>query len=201
MTRSTPYFSRATWQIRMLSSSSPVTAITRSARSMPPRSSTHSSDPSPYWAACSSSSSTVAKRDGSDSITVSSLPLSISSRARFQPTFPAPTTTTYMGLHGLQHGLLELGYRDLRRADRAEPLLLVPRGARRVEHPHHHVLDAEALLRDLRDHEVRVVAVGGRDEGVGAVDAGLDQRVDLERGADGERAPLLLPAVVRTLFE
>jgi len=60
MTRSTPYFSRATWQIRMLSSSSPVTAITMSARSMPPRSRTQSSDPSPYWTACSSSSSTVA---------------------------------------------------------------------------------------------------------------------------------------------
>src|SRR4051794_17946263 len=82
--------------MRMLSSSSPVTAITRSARSMPARSSTHSSDPSPYCAACSSSSSTTAKRDWSDSTTVSSLPLSISSRARFQPTFPAPTTTTYI---------------------------------------------------------------------------------------------------------
>jgi hypothetical protein len=47
ITRSTPYFSRATCEIRMLSSSSPVTAITISARSIPARSSTHSSDPSP----------------------------------------------------------------------------------------------------------------------------------------------------------
>src|SRR4051812_6528883 len=185
MTRSTPYLSRATWQIRMLSSSSPVTAITRSARSMPARSSTHSSDPSPYCAACSSSSSTTAKRDWSDSMTVSSLPLSISSRARFQPTFPAPTTTTYMELRRLQHGVLELRDRDLGRTHGLQPLLLVPRRTRGVEHAHHDVVDPEALLRDLRDDEVGVVAVGGGDERVGAVDAGLDQRVDLERGPDG----------------
>ena len=96
-TRVTPYFSRATWEIRMLSSSSPVTATTRSARSMPARSSTHSSEPSPYWALCSSSCSTTLKRTGSDSITVISCRLAISSRARFQPTLPAPTMTTYMG--------------------------------------------------------------------------------------------------------
>ena len=59
-TRATPYFSRATWEMRMLSSSSPVTATSRSARSMPARSSTQSSEPSPYWALCSSSSSTTA---------------------------------------------------------------------------------------------------------------------------------------------
>src|SRR5215211_5953225 len=55
----TPYFSRATCEIRMLSSSSPVTATTRSARSIPARSSTHSSEPSPYRALCSSSCSTT----------------------------------------------------------------------------------------------------------------------------------------------
>ena len=56
---STRYFSRATWQISMLSSSSPVTAITMSARWIPARSSTHSSEASPYWTLCSSSCSTV----------------------------------------------------------------------------------------------------------------------------------------------
>jgi hypothetical protein len=95
-TRATPYFSRATWEIRMLSSSSPVTATTRSARSMPERSNTHSSEPSPYIALCSSSCSTTAKRCWSASITVTSCRLLINSRARFQPTFPAPTITTYM---------------------------------------------------------------------------------------------------------
>jgi hypothetical protein len=44
---STPYFSFATWQTMMLSSSSPVTATTRSARSTPARSSTKSSVASP----------------------------------------------------------------------------------------------------------------------------------------------------------
>ena len=47
MIRSTSYFSRATWQISMLSSSSPVTAITMSARWIPARSSTQSSEASP----------------------------------------------------------------------------------------------------------------------------------------------------------
>src|SRR5918995_3553822 len=95
-TRPTPYFSRATCEMRMLSSSSPVTATTRSARSTPARSSTHSSEPSPYMALCSSSCSTTPKRCASDSITVTSCRLLMSSRARFQPTFPAPTITTYM---------------------------------------------------------------------------------------------------------
>ena len=94
--RSTPYFSLATWQMRMLSSSSPVTAMTRSARWMPARSSTHSSVASPYWTACSSSSSTTRKRRWSDSIRVTSLSLAISSRARFHPTLPAPAMITYM---------------------------------------------------------------------------------------------------------
>src|SRR4051812_9675196 len=141
--RSTPYFSRATWEMRMLSSSSPVTAITRSARSMPARSRTHSSDPSPYWTACSSSSSTVAKREELLSTIVSSLPLSISSRARFQPTLPAPTTIMYIASRRLHHGGLEHLDRNLGWAYRAQPLLLVPLGARRVEHPDDDVADVE----------------------------------------------------------
>ena len=56
---SSMYFSLATWQISTLSSSSPVTAITMSAREIPARSSTHSSVASPYWTECSSSCSTV----------------------------------------------------------------------------------------------------------------------------------------------
>ncbi len=60
MIRSTRYFSLATWQISMLSSSSPVTAITMSARWIPARSRIQSSEASPYWTLCSSSCSTVA---------------------------------------------------------------------------------------------------------------------------------------------
>jgi hypothetical protein len=59
MIRSQRYFSLAIWQMRTLSSSSPVTAMTRSARWMPARSKTHSSVASPYWTACSSSCSMV----------------------------------------------------------------------------------------------------------------------------------------------
>ena len=72
MIRSTRYFSFATWQISMLSSSSPVTAITMSAREIPARSSTQSSDASPYWMLCSSSCSTVVYRFRLSSMTVTS---------------------------------------------------------------------------------------------------------------------------------
>jgi hypothetical protein len=65
----------------------------------------------------------------------------------------------------------------------------------RVEHSHHHSLDVEAPVRDLRDHEVRVVAVGGRDKGIRPLDSAGEQGVDLERGALGELTPALLPAV------
>src|SRR6188472_4373404 len=153
-TRVTPYFSRATCEIRMLSSSSPVTATTRSARSMPARSSTHSSEPSPYCALCSSS------------------------RARFQPTLPAPTIRTYMASAGdpfeadlPAHRRLEQLDRGLRGTDRLEALLGVPARPGRVEDPHDHAVDVEAALGDLRDHEVGVVAVGRGHERVRLLDA------------------------------
>ena len=57
------------------------------------------------------------------------------------------------------------------------------------------LLDAEALLGDLGDHEVGVVAGGGGDEHVGALDPGLDQGVGLERGADRELASGVLPGL------
>src|SRR5204863_4667288 len=56
-------------------------------------------------------------------------------------------------------------------------------------------IDVEAAPGDLGDHEVGVVAVGGGDEGVGLLDSGLEERVDLERGADGEAAADLLPGL------
>src|SRR3954454_10361835 len=199
MIRSQRYFSLATWQISRLSSSSPVTATTRSARWMPARSSTHSSVASPYWTACSSSCSTVRYRRRSCSSTVTSWPFSISSRARFQPTFPAPAMITYspatvpLGLR--QRGGGELLDRDLRRADGVDALLAVPGRAPRVEDACDHLRHAEAELSDLRDDEVGVVAVGGGDEHVGLLDPGLRQRVHLERRADREAAAGLLPAL------
>src|SRR4051794_5082553 len=124
-------------------------------------------------------------------MTVTSLPFSSSSRARFQPTLPAPATITYTlrrlrCLQRAQRRLLELLDGDRRRAHRLEPLLGVPRGAPRVEHAGDDLADVEAPARDLRHDEVGVVAVGGRDEDVGVRDPGLLERLHLERGADRE---------------
>jgi hypothetical protein len=74
-------------------------------------------------------------------------------------------------------------------------LLAVPVGARRIHHADDRLLDAEALLGDLGDHEVGVVARGRGDEHIGALDPRLDQRVGLERRADGELAAGVLPAL------
>src|SRR4051794_7811739 len=104
-------------------------------------------------------------------MTVTSWFLLRSSRARFHPTFPAPQTMTYMlGPSALRQGRPPQQLdRGLRRADGLQALLGVPGRPARVEHAGHDLRDVEALLRDLRDHQVRVVPVGGGDEHVGAV--------------------------------
>ena len=81
----------------------------------------------------------------------------------------------------------------LGRADRVQALFGVPSGAARVEHANDDLRDVEALLGDLSDHKVGVVAVGPGDESVGMLDARLDERVDLQRGADGEHSARVLP--------
>src|SRR4051794_26397999 len=112
-------------------------------------------------------------------MTVTSCSFSSSSRERFQPTLPAPATMTYMsgplvagtadgGGRLAERGALELVDRDRGRAHGLEPLLGVPGGAPRVEHTRDHARDVEAPPRDLGHHEVRVVAVRGGDEDVGA---------------------------------
>ena len=63
--------------------------------------------------------------------------------------------------------------RRLRRADGAEPPRRVEVRARGIEDADDDAVDAEALLGDLADDDVRVVAVGGDDDGVGLLDAGL----------------------------
>src|SRR4051794_7714820 len=157
MIRSTRYFSFATWQISMLSSSSPVTAITMSARDTPARSSTHSSDASPYWMLCSSSCSTVRYRPLSPSSSVTSWPLSSSSRARFQPTLPAPTMITYMRslTYRMRGGLSHLARQHVDRhprwADRVQALRLVPLRPVGIEDPRDHRRNLEAALGELRD--------------------------------------------------
>src|SRR4051794_37882932 len=136
-------------------------------------------------------------------MTVTSLPFWISSRARFQPTLPAPTIRTYMALSRdpfeadlPPHRRLEQLDGGLGGADGLEALLGVPLGARGVEHPHHHALHVEAAPGDLGDHQVGVVAVGGGHERVCLLDAGLAQGIDLEGGTDREAPAQVLPALV-----
>src|ERR671922_726121 len=93
------------------------------------------------------------------------------------------------------HGRLEQLDGGLGGADRLESLLRVPTGPGGVEHADDHAIDMEATLRDLGDDQVRVVAVGGRHEGVGLLDAGRQERVELERRALREAPAALLPAL------
>ena len=82
-----------------------------------------------------------------------------------------------------------------------QPLLLVPLRPIRVEDPGDHRRHVEAPLGDLGDDDVRVVAVGRGDEGVGPIDPGRVQRLDLERGADRELAAHVLPGALEADLE
>ena len=79
-----------------------------------------------------------------------------------------------------------------------QSLFAVPARARGVHDAHDDLVHDKAPLGDLADDEVCVVAGGGRYEHVGALDPSLDQRVRLERGADGELTAGVLPALVLT---
>ena len=71
---------------------------------------------------------------------------------------------------------------------RAQAALGVEVGAGRVEHADDDAADPEALLRDLADHDVRVVAVGRDDDGVGVLDPGRARSVGVHAVADDEAA-------------
>ena len=132
------------------------------------------------------------------------------------PTLPAPTTITYipspigaatLGVAGrcAAGRAADLGLehvdRDPGRADRVQPLLLVPLGPQRVEDPRDDDRHVEPALRDLGDDDVRVVAVGRGDEGVGALDPGRLQRIDLEPRADRELTARVLPRALEADLE
>src|SRR4051794_9229379 len=124
---------------------------------------------------------------------VTSCSLAMSSRARFQPTLPAPAMITYTRSRlRAERRLDDQLDRGLGGRDDVEAVG-VPRGARRVEDTGDDLGDLEAPLGDLRNHEVGVVPVRRGDEHVRAVDARLQQRIDLERGAHGELAAAVLP--------
>src|SRR2546421_11769072 len=99
------------------------------------------------------------------------------------------------------HGLLEHLDGHGRGTDRLQPLLAIPLRAPRIQHADDHLLDAVAAARDLGDDQVRVVAVGRGDEGVGLRDPGLGEGVDLQPGTDGEAPTRLLPRRVELVVE
>src|SRR5581483_1130770 len=187
----------------MLSSSSPVTAITRSARWMPARSSTHSSVASPYWTTCSSSSSTTRYLRWSDSSRVTSWSLAISSRVRFQPTLPAPTMITYTvpcPLSG-ERRTRRLLDRFLRRTDRMQSLLRVPSSSAGVRHSDDHAGNVETLLGDLRDHQVGVIPARGGKKDIRPLDPGRQEGIDLQCSPDREPAAGVFPGGELILVE
>ena len=103
--------------------------------------------------------------------------------------------STYIRRSSLRDGIsqartasVERVDRRLRRADGAHPARGVEVGARRVEHADDDAVDAEPLLGDLADDDVRVVAVRRDDDGVGLLDPGLAEQVDVHAVADEERA-------------
>src|SRR3954465_5490854 len=102
---------------------------------------------------------------------------------------------------GRQHLGLEHLDRDLRRADRAQTVLVVPLGTPRIEHPGYHRGHLKAFLGDLSDHDVRVVAVGRRDERVGALDAGGLKRLDLQARAHREVPAGVFPGSIHAYLE
>src|SRR5947207_1343279 len=89
-------------------------------------------------------------------------------------------------------GVHELADRRLRRADRAQAECSVEVGPRRIEDAHDDTLVVEALHRNLRDDEVRVVSVGGDDDRVGVLDPRLAQDVDVHPMAHHEAAAPVL---------
>ena len=89
---------------------------------------------------------------------------------------------------------LEVGQTILRPRDGVELR------ARRVEHADDDRRHLEVLLRGLRDHEVRVVAVGRDDDGVGLLDPRLAEQLEVHAVPDDEVAgPVLAESPERVL--
>ncbi len=197
MIRSQRYFSLATWQMSMLSSSSPVTAITRSARWMPgalehpqlgARRRTGRRARAPL-------DRQVAAAVGLDQRDLVAL---VDQLAREVPADLAAAGDDHVHRLGAPPSERALEHLDrvLGRADRLQALLARTSSAR-----------AGSITRtiDLRRRSKRCWAIWAITRFVlspsveamntsASLDARLDQRVDLDRGADGEAAAGVLPA-------
>ena len=196
--RSQPYFSFATWQIRMLSSSSPVTAITRSARWIPARSRTHSSVASPYCDGVLELllDDPVAAVVGLDQRDLSVLGDQLSGEVPADLAGPGDDHVhrVPVPLQGASTTCSACSIACCVGQIVVQPLLGVPAGARRVGDADDDARHVEAALRELRNHEVRVVAPRRGHEHVRILDASRDETVDLERSPDREAAAGVLPA-------
>ena len=182
---------------QMLSSSSPVTAITMSAREMPARSSTQSSDASPYWTcapapARPSGSARGRTRSGHLVALLEEL------AGEVPATLPAPTMITYIRSlirSGRRHRAaarrgadlaLEHLDRDLGRADRVEPCRSY-QSARRGSRMR--AITVGTLNRRLAICAMTMLVlsplVAATNTSARSIPAAVE-RVDLERRADGE---------------
>src|SRR5579872_402188 len=77
--------------------------------------------------------------------------------------------------------------------ERHEAELPVPVGPNGVVDPRNHVLDAEHVPRNLRRHNISVIALADRDEDVGILDPRAAQHVLIDAIAD-DALPLVLCA-------
>src|SRR5438876_1884425 len=193
----------ASWQITRFFASSPVTAISASARLQPASICARPSSAGAFITIEPSLSWTKLARRRSASMTVTSCPDSRSACERWNPTSPAPATTKYnlASLHGfvdhvglvrerlshedladlpilLQHRVEERA-EDCRPREGVDAQLAVGLRAHRLVDLGDYLLHAEDLLRDLSAHEVAVVTFGQREDRVGPFDAGLAQHLEI----------------------
>src|SRR5689334_20873645 len=118
---------------------------------------------------------------------------------RLAPTLPPPAIITYIGSPfgprgppldgrplGRSDGSDQRLDRRRRRIDDAQAPRGVELGARRVEQPRDDRRHLKLELRDLRNHDVRVVAVRADDDGVGLLDPGLLEELQVHAVPDQE---------------
>ena len=178
---------------------------------MPARSRTKISVASPTIAACSNSSSSCAKRSPRCSMIVTSWFMRRRVAREVRADLAPPATRMNISAGHLQEAATRAGLitQDLTASESTSIAVdvgetfeaegRVELGARRVEDANDRALDAEALLRDLADHEVRVVAVGRDDDRVGILDSRFVEDVDVQPWPTTNRRPMVTETSERLL--